>query len=286
MRRGEFEDILEECLSALLEGRRDIKESLSLYPAWSRQLEPLLKTAQEIAAGLDQTPSGYAKERGLHRILEAARAKRRLRQLIPYQPKAAPWSRWAPAAAAAVAAIGALSFMSATLFAEDGYRLGDQVSVMPYAPPPQHTVPAPPPQTPLERVQEEVAELEGTVRDGETVDLASLEALEDASGDLASDLDSPRGLDLIERAAAASIVTQQRQLLQTVQDESDGTQASAAAAGLAAADIVLVKLGIPPTPTPEPTPTPTGVAAPSPEPTPTPTTESPSPPAPTPTPSP
>ncbi len=56
MRRGQFEEILEECLSALLEGRRSIEESLSLYPAWRARLEPLLRAADEIAAGLDETP--------------------------------------------------------------------------------------------------------------------------------------------------------------------------------------------------------------------------------------
>ena len=77
MGRGQFEDIFEECLSALLEGRRSIEESLSLYPAWRGRLEPLLRAAEEIAGGLDATPSPYAKERGLQRFLDSARARRR-----------------------------------------------------------------------------------------------------------------------------------------------------------------------------------------------------------------
>src|SRR3972149_6828245 len=65
MGRGQFEEIFEECLSALLEGRRGIEESLSLYPAWRGRLEPLLRAAEEIAGGLDVSPPPYTRERGL-----------------------------------------------------------------------------------------------------------------------------------------------------------------------------------------------------------------------------
>ena len=42
-----LEEILEECLSAYLEGRRGIDESLSLYPSLADELEPLLRTAAQ-----------------------------------------------------------------------------------------------------------------------------------------------------------------------------------------------------------------------------------------------
>src|SRR3990172_8142581 len=102
MGRVQFEDIFEECLSALLEGRRSIEESLSLYPAWRGRLEPLLRAAEEIAGGLDASPQPYTRERGLQRFLDSARARRRLRQILPPQAIATPWYHWASTGLAAV----------------------------------------------------------------------------------------------------------------------------------------------------------------------------------------
>ena len=248
MGRGEFEDIFEDCLSALLQGHRSIEESLSLYPAWRGQLEPLLNAAAETAAGLDQTPHPYARERGLLRFLEAAHGKRRLKEAFSHQAEALPWRRWAHAAIAAVVAIGALAFMSATLMAEDGQRLGNSVSVLPYTPTPESTQDPASALTPLETVQQEVAALELAVREGETVDVPFLEGLEEASSQLAADLDGPRQLDLIGRAAAVSVASRQHDLLQTLSEGSTGTRARAISASLAAADDVLEKLGAAPTP--------------------------------------
>src|SRR4030065_2077889 len=90
MGRVQFEDIFEECLSALLEGRRSIEESLSLYPAWRGRLEPLLRAAEEIAGGLGVSPPPHTRERGLPRFLDSARARRRLRQMLATQAVATP----------------------------------------------------------------------------------------------------------------------------------------------------------------------------------------------------
>lgn len=272
MGRGEFEEIFEECLSALLEGRRGIEESLSLYPAWRGQLEPLLRAGEEIAAGLDQAPPPYAREQGLQRFLEAARVKRRLQEVFPQQRTGTWWWRWAPAAMAAVVVIGALAFMNVLFIPEDGHRLSSPVSVMSYTPTPEGTPLPVSVQTPLERVQEQVAALENAVREGETVDVAFLEELEEASSELAVDLEGPRGAELIERVAAVSVVSKQYELLQTLQDESSGIRARAVAASMAAAEEVLEKLGATPTPeaspSPEPTPSPAGTPSPGPSPTP------------------
>ena len=180
MGRAEFEEILEECLSALLEGRRGVEESLSLYPAWRGRLEPLLRAAEEIAAGFDQTPPSRARERGLQRFLEAARIRRRLRKIFSPQPAGISWWRWAPAGLVAVIVIGALAFLSASLMAEDGRRFDEQVSIRPYIPTPEHTAPPASVQSPLERVQEQVAVLEEAVRQGEMVEVGFLEELEEA----------------------------------------------------------------------------------------------------------
>ena len=167
MGRGEFEEIFEECLSALLEGRRGIEESLSLYPAWRGRLEPLLRAAEEIAAGLNEVPPPHIKERGLQRFLEAARMRRRLQRILSFQVERTPWWRWASAGLAATVVIGVLALMSVTLMAEDGERLSRVgVSVSPYFAMDRSADSEASVQTPLEVVQERVAALEDSVRDG------------------------------------------------------------------------------------------------------------------------
>jgi len=266
MGRGQFEDIFEECLSALLEGRRSIEESLSLYPAWRGRLEPLLRAAEEIAGGLDVSPPPYTRERGLQRFLDSARARRRLRQMLAPQAVATPWWRWASTGLAAVVVIGVLAFMSATLMADDGQRLRESasVSVRPYTP--RSVEPAPPAseQTPLQRVQEQVAALEESVRQGQPVGDGQLEELQEANNDLAADLGGPGEMALVERVAAASIASRQYGLLQKLQEQPAGPSALAVQASLKAAADVLEMLGTtvtPPagTPTPEPTVSPTPV---------------------------
>ena len=266
MGRSEFEEIFEECLSALLEGRRSIEESLSLYPAWRGRLEPLLRAAEEIAAGLNEVPPPHVKERGLQRFLEAARLRRRLQRILSFQAERKRWWRWAYAGLAATVVIGVLALMSVTLMAEDGDGLSRvSVSVSPYFAVERNSARAAPVQTPLEVVQERVAVLEDSVRDGESVGVAFLEALAEADNDLAADLDSPEDIALMERVAAVSVASRQYELLQKLQGQSSGEQARAVEASLTAAEGVLEKLGATPTPSPEPT------ASPSPTPTPAPT---------------
>lgn len=287
MGRGEFEEIFEECLSALLEGRRSIEESLSLYPAWRGRLEPLLRAAEEIAAGLDQAPPPYVQERGLQRFLESARARRRLRQMLSPRAKEAPWWRWAPTGVAAVIVLGALALMSATIMAEDGQRLsgraGDSVSVRPFTASGEGSAPATLDQTPLERVQAGVSVLEAAVRQGEPLEVVVLKDLEEASNELAAELDEPEEIGLIEQVAAVSAAGRQYELLWELQARSSGVQAQAVGASLAAAEEVLHKLGVTPTPPPEATPSPEPTPSPSPEPSVTPDegpTSTPPPPAP------
>ena len=265
MGRSEFEDIFEECLSALLEGRRSIEESLSLYPAWRGRLEPLLRAAEEIAAGLNEVPPPHVKERGLQRFLEAARMRRRLQRILSFQAERTPWWRWASTGLAAMVVIGVLALLSVTLMAEDGEMLSrESVSVSPYFAMERSASRAAPVQTPLEVVQERVAVLEDTVRDGESVGVAFLEALEEADNDLAADLDSPEDIALLERVAAVSVASRQYELLQKLQGQYSGEQAWAVEASLMAVEGLLEKLGATPTPSPTPAPTPT----PTPEPTP------------------
>jgi hypothetical protein len=77
-----LEEILEECLSAYLDGRRSVEESLSLYPFYASELEPMLRTATGINYTLNSySPPAHVQQRGLHRFLSDARARRNLRAL-------------------------------------------------------------------------------------------------------------------------------------------------------------------------------------------------------------
>lgn len=300
MGRGEFEEILEECLSALLEGRRSVEESLSLYPAWRGRLEPLLRAAGETAAAFDQTPPPQVRERGLQRFLEAARTRRHLRKILSPQTTGAPWWRWAPAGLITVIVVGAMAFQSTSLMAEGGQRLSEQVSIRPYVPTPERSAPPASAQSPIERVQEQVAVLEEAVRRGETVEVGLLEELEEANSELAESLEDPGEVELVDRMAAVSAASKEYELLQTVQEQTSGVEARVVAASLAAAKNVLQKLGATPEPeptaspepspspeptvAPEPTASPTATATPSPSPSPTPTPGAEATPAPSPTP--
>src|SRR5258708_2015150 len=71
----------DECVTAYLERRRSIEDSLYLYPAFADELAPLLRTASWLSDSFQKvTPPARVQERGLQRFLADARA-RRLREL-------------------------------------------------------------------------------------------------------------------------------------------------------------------------------------------------------------
>src|SRR5260370_39483907 len=77
-----LEEAFEECVTAYLEGRRSIEESLSLYPASAAELAPLLRTAVRLSDSFQKvSPRTRVQERVLQRFLADARARRRLSEL-------------------------------------------------------------------------------------------------------------------------------------------------------------------------------------------------------------
>lgn len=77
-----FEEILEECLTAQLEGRRSVEQSLSQYPSMAPALEPLLRTAAGVSYAFEALdPPPYLQERGRLRFLTAASERRRAREI-------------------------------------------------------------------------------------------------------------------------------------------------------------------------------------------------------------
>jgi hypothetical protein len=73
MRQRRFEEILDECISAYLDGRRSVEQSLSLYPSVARRLEPLLRAAADTFDVFQELqPAAQAQERIRQRIVRAA----------------------------------------------------------------------------------------------------------------------------------------------------------------------------------------------------------------------
>jgi len=82
MKASRLEEVLDESLSAYLDGRRSIEENLSLYPDIRVQLEPLLRTAVELAEALSgPSPRPHLRERGREEFLNSASVRRRAREL-------------------------------------------------------------------------------------------------------------------------------------------------------------------------------------------------------------
>jgi len=134
MKARRLEEVLDECLSACLEGRRTIEESLSLYPDLRPDLEPLLRTAVELADKLS-TPAPHLLERTRERFLESAQILRRARDLtrdIPITRRMANvWGRtqWGLLTAAFVAFFLVVAF-SASVLDSDSPESSPQAQVI------------------------------------------------------------------------------------------------------------------------------------------------------------
>jgi hypothetical protein len=82
MSERRLEEVLEECLSAYLDGRRTIEQSLSLYPSLRDQLEPLLRTAIGVAEAFrDPSAAPSTVERGRERFFDSAATRHRAGRL-------------------------------------------------------------------------------------------------------------------------------------------------------------------------------------------------------------
>ncbi len=82
MKRRQFEEILDECISAYLSGRRGVAHSLSLYPSIARELEPLLRAAADTADTFQEMgPPAHVQERIRVNIQRAAAERAAARAL-------------------------------------------------------------------------------------------------------------------------------------------------------------------------------------------------------------
>jgi hypothetical protein len=208
--------------------------------------------------------------------------------MLPPEAVATPWYRWAPVGLSAVAVVVALALTGVTLLAEhDNGALSNQVGIRPYSG--SRTVSADvATESSLRRVQDHLAELEASVRDGEPVAPSFLADLEEANEDLAAELDGADSIALLDQAAAVSAASRQYQLLNELLAQTPPEDAEPVAESLASAAGVLQRLGAPtPAPThppasPQPTVSPAATTSPQPSPAPSQT----APPSLTPTPAP
>jgi hypothetical protein len=117
-----LEEIFEECVTAYLEGRRSVQESLRLYPAYASELAPLLRTAVQLNESFSTVEApAHVQARVHQRFLADARARRQVRKLARIEPHGGflngLWRQHRLGFAGAAAAVGvlAVAVTSATL---------------------------------------------------------------------------------------------------------------------------------------------------------------------------
>lgn len=293
-----LEEILEECVSAYLDGRRSIEESLSLYPSVSRDLEPLLRTAAGVAGSLQHyNPPAHIQQRGLNRFLSDARARRSIRAMagasggnrIERSGGAGGTGiltgffasyRLGIGAAMAALAVAAVAIGATAL--SGGNNDGGEFVTQP------STESSQPPTTPVQvlDLNHRVQSLRTRVDNGETLSESDVQDLKDAIQKLSelsvNDVPKQQLEDALTEAndLANDIAEAQPELEAAVADTSDTIEDVAVPLGInccATPTPAVVTDSPTPTggptepPTPEPTPTPT--IEPTPEPTPIPTAE-------------
>jgi hypothetical protein len=179
-----LEEIFEECVTAYLEGRRSIEQSLSLYPAYADELAPLLRTAIRFSESFQKiTPPARAQERGLQRFLADARARRNFRNLTAGSPRrgwlSAFWGQHhlGFAGAAAMVAILTIAVGSAAIFYGGSSGGGDAVTQI---------TPTPLKATPeaVTNIQHQITIMQAQVARGERVTPENISLLSEATSKL------------------------------------------------------------------------------------------------------
>jgi hypothetical protein len=186
MNARRLEEAFEECVTACLEGRRSIDESLSLYPAFAAELAPLLRTAVRLSDSFQKaTPPARVQERGLQRFLADARARRRLRELTAGSRKqswlAGFWGqhRLAFAGAATLVAVLAIAVGSAAMLAGGGSDGGHTVLNVSPSPTPLRPTPEA-----VANIQTQIGRINALRANGKLVTTDDLGSLTDATSHL------------------------------------------------------------------------------------------------------
>ena len=256
MGRRRLEEILEECLSAHLEGRRSVEESLSLYPSLARELEPLLRTAAEMVEGLGGgQPRWLVLEESRQRFLAAAAARRRA-IAQGAGPRTGWRGGWAVLVAGGLGLTAAMAVASATLLRDGGGGPREvRVQLLPSPSPMVSLSPR------LDVARSQLADLQTLVEAGEPIHQEAIVELKLTTGQIALQLRDPSSLDSDEVRELVSLATEQYRVLSQAWGQVAGEEVDELEATLLATENVLKQLGATPVPTPTATPSPT--AAPS-----------------------
>ena len=201
--RNRLEEVLEECVSAYVEGRRSIAESLSLYPSLASQLKPLLTTAAELSDNFSAyNPPIYARDRGLATFLASARDRARLKAISRSFPRhsilAAIWQgRQLPAlAAVAAVVVVTVAMASGVLTGNGGGEGGDFVAPIQTqgAPSTAATTPT------VGSHAQQVAGIADRLRHGERISSEELATLNEATKQLVADISDLNSLSPEDKA--------------------------------------------------------------------------------------
>jgi hypothetical protein len=213
MNARRLEEAFEECVTACLEGRRSIDESLSLYPSFAAELAPLLRTAVRLSDSFQKvSPPARVQERGLQRFLADARARRRLRELTAGTRKqgwlAGFWGqhRLAFAGAATLVAVLAIAGGSAAMLAGGGSDGGPTVLNVSPSPTPLRPTPEA-----VANIQNQIGRITALRANGKAVTTDDLGSLTDATSQLraASPSEVQQSIGQVQDVlqAASSLVT-------------------------------------------------------------------------------
>lgn len=274
--KRKFEEILEECLSAHLEGRRSLQESLSLYPSMAAELEPLLRTAASVSASFrDHSPSPYRQEVGRQRFLAAASARVRARALTStvngFDRTRNRWSvrQWGLLGAAA-AAVTVVVLVGLSMGGDGGSStsVGHGPTAAPSASAAPEFVAS------IKEVQDRLNMLKAKATQGEEIEAEDIQLLAEATKKLAEQpgLD---GLTEESKHQLTTLINEQIPFLEQLAEDTPGEQSEPVRTVLNLTKDLADKSGIPIFTTgatsagSTPTPTPTNPSAETPTPAPT-----------------
>ena len=219
MKRRKFEEILDECISAYLSGRRSVEHSLSLYPSIARELEPLLRAAADTADTLQELhPPPHVRERIRERILRAANeraaARALTRSIDGFAEPPASRSYWfvvLPAVAATAIVVIAMLFLRDS--SSDSSDRSSSVTVI------ERTQFA----ADLSDARRQLDVLRDKAAQGREVTPADLEALMGATLRLAQTAE-PEELRAMDQARVESMIEQQLVLLDQLSGETEDAE--------------------------------------------------------------
>jgi hypothetical protein len=210
MNARRLEEAFEECVTAYLEGRRSVEESLSLYPAFADELAPLLRTAVRLSDSFQKVaPPARMQERGLQRFLADARARRRLRELTAGSRKqswlAGFWGqhRLAFGGAAVLVAVLAIAVGSAAMLTGGGSDSKNTALNVSSSPTPVRPTPEA-----VANIQTQISIMQGQRDRGERVTAENLSLLSDATSKL-TQFEVQQSISQVQDVlqAASSLVT-------------------------------------------------------------------------------